>query len=217
MTAGRVFFRPIRLGGRKRSAARWLFQSLGVAVLVLAAWLGALFWYADRIPATPPSAGERTDAIVVLTGGRGRLSEGLRLLAEGRGERLFVSGVYRGIDVDALLQLARRKPDDVECCITIGYAADNTAGNARETALWMRAVGNDSLRLVTANYHMPRSLLEFRRALPEIRIVAHPVFPEGFKRECWWCWRNSLLLVASEFLKYLAALAGLSSPGAVRG
>ena len=211
-----MVFRPIRLGGRKRSAARWLFQSLGLAVLVLAAWLAGLLWYADRIPATSPPVQEPTDAIVVLTGGSGRLSEGLRLLAEGSGKRLFVSGVYRGIDVDALLQLARQKPDDVECCITIGYAADNTAGNARETARWMRAVGNRSLRLVTANYHMPRSLLEFHRALPDIRIVAHPVFPEAFKRECWWCWRNSILLVASEFNKYLAALAGLSSPGAER-
>ena len=208
-----MFFRPIRFGGKKRSAARWLFQSLGLAVLVLAGWLAGLVWYADRIPAVPPSPGEHTDAIVVLTGGSGRLTEGLRLLAEGRGKRLFVSGVYRGIDVDALLQLARRKPDDVECCITIGYAADSTAGNARETAQWMRSTGNRSLRLVTANYHMPRSLLEFRRALPDIAIVAHPVFPEAFKRDCWWCWRNSLLLVVSEFHKYLAALAGLSSPG----
>ena len=212
-----MFFRPIRLGGRKRSATRWLLQSLGVAVLVLAAWFGGLLWYADRIPAAPAGGEEATDAIVVLTGGSGRLSEGLRLLAEGRGKRLFVSGVYRGIDVDALLQLARRKPDDVECCITVGYAADNTAGNARETAEWMRADGHRSLRLVTANYHMPRSLLEFRRALPDIRIVPHPVFPVAFRRDCWWCWRNSLLLVASEFHKYLAALAGLSSPGAVRG
>ena len=217
MTAAAVFFRPIRLAGRKRSAARWLLQSLGVAVLVLAAWFGGLLWYADRIPAGPAHGEEATDAIVVLTGGSGRLSEGLRLLAEGRGKRLFVSGVYRGIDVDALLQLARRKPDDVECCITVGYAADNTAGNARETAEWVRADGHRSLRLVTANYHLPRSLLEFRRALPDIRIVPHPVFPEAFRRDCWWCWRNSLLLVASEFHKYLAALAGLSSPGAVRG
>ena len=212
-----MVFRPNRLAGRRRSAARWLLHSLGVAVLVLAAWCAGLFWYADRIPARPPSVEEPTDAIVVLTGGSGRLAEGLRLLAEGRGDRLFVSGVYRGIDVNALLQVARRKPDDVECCITIGYAADNTAGNASETARWMRGVGHRSLRLVTANYHMPRSLLEFRRALPEARIVPHPVFPEAFKRDCWWCWRNSLLLVASEFHKYLAALAGLSSPGAVSG
>ena len=206
----------MRWGGRKRRATRWFFRVLGPVLLVVAAWLAGLFWYAGRIPADPPDAAAPTDVIVVLTGGSGRLSEGLKLLAEGRGKRLFVSGVYRGIDVDALLQLARRKPDDVECCITIGYAADNTAGNARETAEWMRSANYRSMRLVTANYHMPRSLLEVRRALPEIEIVAHPVFPEAFKRECWWCWRNSTLLVMSEFHKYIAALAGLSSPRAAR-
>lgn len=212
-----MFFRPTRVGGRKRRAARGLVRLVALAAPVLGAWLAGLFWYADRIPAEPPDAGERTDAIVVLTGGAGRLSEGLKLLAERRGEKLFVSGVYRGIDVDALLQLARQKPDDVACCITIGYAADNTAGNARETAEWMRSADNRSLRLVTANYHMPRSLLEFRRALPDIRIVPHPVFPEAFELDCWWCGRNSALLVASEFHKYLAAFVGLSSPGAARG
>lgn len=212
-----MYLRPIRLGGRRRRAARRLIRVLVIAVLVLGVWLAGLLWYAERIPSDPPDTGERTDAIVVLTGGAGRLSEGLRLLAEGRGEKLFVSGVYRGIDVDALLQLARRKPDDVECCITVGYAADNTAGNARETAQWMRSADNRSLRLVTANYHMPRSLLEFRRALPDIKIVAHPVFPEAFERECWWCGRNSALLVVSEFHKYLAAFVGLSSPRSARG
>ena len=211
-----MLFRPIRAGGRKRRAARGLARVLVLVAAFLCAWLAGLFWYAGRIPSEPPDSGERTDAIVVLTGGAGRLSEGLKLLAEGRGKRLFVSGVYRGIDVAALLQLARQKPDDVECCITVGYAADNTAGNARETAQWIRATDNRSLRLVTANYHMPRSLLEFHRVLPDIGIVAHPVFPEAFDRDCWWCGRNSALLVVSEFHKYLAAFVGLSSPGPAR-
>ncbi len=212
-----MFFRRNRSGGSRRRAARGTFRVVGIALLVLAAWLAGLFWYADRIPGELPDTAEPTDAIVVLTGGAGRLSEGLRLLAEGHGKRLLVSGVYRGIDVDALLQVVRQKPDDVECCITIGYAADNTAGNALETAEWIRSSDNRSLRLVTANYHMPRSLLEFRRALPDVRIVPHPVFPEGFERECWWCGRNSALLVASEFLKFLAAFVGLSSPSVASG
>ncbi len=186
---------------------------LCLAALFLAAWLAGLLWYAGRIPVDAPGAEERTDTIVVLTGGRGRLSEGLRLLAEGRGQKLFVSGVYRGIDVAALLRLARQKPGDLECCIVIGYTADTTAGNARETAEWVRSVGGRSLRLVTASYHMPRSLLEFRRVLPGVRIVPHPVFPEAFARSCWWCDRRSILLVASEFHKFIAAYAGLSSSG----
>ena len=77
----------------------------------------------------------------MLTGGIDRLDEGLRLLSAGRAKKLFVSGVYRGVDVAALLRLARQAPGDLECCIMLGYAADNTAGNAHETAAWMKDQG----------------------------------------------------------------------------
>ncbi len=170
-------------------------------------WLGGLIWYAHRIPPPGPSYAGETEAIVVLTGGSGRLGEGLRLLAEGRAMKLFVSGVYRGVDVRILLQMAARKPDNVECCIALGYAAEDTAGNARETAVWMAGQGYRSLRLVTASYHMPRSLLEFRRAMPEFEIFAHAVFPTGFHHAGWWRWSGSTALVISEYNKYLAALA----------
>jgi uncharacterized SAM-binding protein YcdF (DUF218 family) len=70
----------------------------------------------------------------------------------------------------------------------------------------MRDQGFKSLRLVTANYHMPRSLLEFRHAMPDLEIVPHPVFPENFKQDEWWLWSRSASLVASEYSKYLIAL-----------
>ena len=73
----------------------------------------------------------------------------------------------------------------------LGHEAINTLGNAHETAQWIRSQGFRSLRLVTAWYHMPRSLLEFDRAMPEIDIVAHPVFPEQVKQERWWTWRGT--------------------------
>jgi uncharacterized SAM-binding protein YcdF (DUF218 family) len=53
---------------------------------------------------------------------------------------------------------------------------------------------------------MPRSLLEFDRAMPEIDIVAHPVFPVQVKREHWWAWRGTAVLLVSEYVKYLGAL-----------
>jgi len=179
---------------------------LGAACGVLA-WAVGLIWFAGHVPRPsdgPPPDG-RTDAIVVLTGGSGRLDAGLRLLAEGQAGKVFVSGVARGVDVDQLLRIARRRPEDFACCIAVGYAADNTAGNARETASWMRAQGYRSLRLVTANYHMPRSLVEFRSAMPGVEIVPHPVFPPQFKLDGWWRWPGTAALLASEYSKYLLA------------
>ena len=189
--------------GRHRRRAK---TALVCLALILLCWTAGFYWFTKLIPAPGPASEEATDAIVVLTGGAGRVREGLRLLENGLAAKLFVSGVYRGVDVQALLRHARQEPGNLECCIVLGYVADNTRGNARETAAWIERERHGSLRLVTASYHMPRSLLEFGRVLPsEFGLVAHPVHPEHF--QAWWRSRNSLRLALSEYHKYLFALA----------
>jgi uncharacterized SAM-binding protein YcdF (DUF218 family) len=176
-----------------------------VAVVCCLSWLGGLLWFA-----TPPAADTQaaaTDAIVVLTGGSLRLQSGIDLLREGKGRKLFVSGVNQQVDLDDLLGVSGNAPDWALCCVVLGHQADNTFGNAQETAQWMRRQGFRSLRLVTAWYHMPRSLLEFARAMPEIDIVAHPVFPDQVKQERWWAWRGTAALLVNEYVKYIGALA----------
>ena len=191
--------------------ARRLYIFAGVAVFT---WFTGLLWFGVGLPDTVPDAARRTDAIVVLTGGSGRVHQGLELLAQGRAAKLFVSGVYRGVDVRELLRVSQQSPQDLICCIALGYQADNTHGNAVETAQWMRDQGLASLRLVTSAYHMPRSLLEFRRAMPEMEIVPHPVFPEGFEQGGWWPWPAGPGLLVTEYSKYLVALAmDVLSPG----
>jgi uncharacterized SAM-binding protein YcdF (DUF218 family) len=154
-----------------------------------------------------------TDAIVVLTGGSGRLESGFELLREGKGKKLFVSGVNRHTDLAELLRAARIATARAACCVVLGHHADNTRENALETARWMRREGYKSLRLVTAWYHMPRSLLEFHRALPNIKILPHPVFPQEFKPTRWWTERGNALLVLREYGKYLATLIRPLVPG----
>jgi uncharacterized SAM-binding protein YcdF (DUF218 family) len=206
----------MRFARRPRAGARrWMRAALVAVVVAATLWLGGLFWFVtqvpvDELPATATPSEERTDAIVVLTGGSERLEAGLKLLADGYAGKLFVSGVARGVDVAALLRIARRRPDDLACCIAVGYAADNTEGNARETAEWMRAQGFSSLRLVTASYHLPRSLAEFRHAMPDVQIVPHAVYPPQFKRAHWWLWPGTAHLMVSEFNKYLLACARLA-------
>jgi uncharacterized SAM-binding protein YcdF (DUF218 family) len=186
-----------------------LWGALRAVMLVAGAccllWLGGLLWFA-----TPPAADTRaaaTDAIVVLTGGSLRLQSGIDLLREGKGRKLFVSGVNQQVDLDELLGVSGHAPDWALCCIVLGHRADNTFGNAQETAQWVRRQGFRSLRLVTAWYHMPRSLVEFERVMPEIDIVAHPVFPDQVKQEHWWAWRGTAALLVNEYAKYLGALA----------
>ncbi len=183
----------------RRMIGFWPWSPLALFVV----WLAGLIAFAADIPSQVDDTTTHTDVIVVLTGGSERLDTGLALLRQGLGDKLFVSGVYRGIDVAELLRLARQKPDQVECCIVLGHAADNTLGNAAETAQWMKQEGFHSLRLVTGNYHMRRSLSEFRYAMPDATIIAHPVFPDAVKRDRWWLWPGTAHLIVSEYSKFL--------------
>ena len=169
------------------------------------AWCAGFVWFTQRIPRSVEDAAAVTDAIVVLTGGAGRLGTGLDLLAEGRAAKLFVSGVYRGVDVAEILRVSRQAPEELECCVELGHGAVDTRGNAREAAQWMAAEGFTSLRLVTAGYHMPRSQLEFRRVMPEVRLIAHPVFPSHVRVDAWWRSPGTAALLAGEYMKYLVA------------
>lgn len=194
-------------GGVMRTAGRLTLAGLLLAL----AWGIGLVWFAGSIPRHAPDpdnpeARRTTDAIVVLTGGSGRLAAGLELLAAGRARKLFVSGVYDGVEVQELLRLSRRLPQEMECCIALGYRADSTIGNAYETADWLREQGFRSLRLVTANYHMRRSLLEFRLAMPEMEIVPHPVMVPTVHLNDWWLWPGTANLLVNEYGKYLLAL-----------
>ena len=183
---------------------RFLFK-LGLAAgFVVIPWIIGLFRFADAVPAGVVDATTRTDAIVVLTGGSRRLGEGLELLSRGLAEKLFVSGVYQGVEVRELLKVMKRRPGDLENLIGIGNAT-NTTGNAIETTVWMKKNEYLSLRLVTAAYHMPRSLLEFGHAMPGVTLIPHPVFPENVKQDRWWAWPGTASLIISEYNKVLLA------------
>lgn len=180
---------------------RWLLLAAGALWLGGLAWFVAVSLYAHR--RDPPFA---TDAIVVLTGGRLRLDTGLELLAAGKATKLFISGVNPEVDRAALFRVLGPAARREACCIVLGHEADNTVGNARETATWMRSEGYTSLRLVTSWYHMQRSLLEFRRAMPRVAIIAHPVFATLPDPERWWGRHGAAWLAIGEYHKYVAAL-----------
>lgn len=92
--------------------------------------------------------------------------------------------------------------------IDIGYAAENTQGNAREAAAWARFYHFNTLLIVTARYHMPRSLSEFHEALPGVTLIPYPIDPDSIPKG-WWRrgmanWR-AIRLLHGEYAKYLAA------------
>lgn len=159
--------------------------------------------FIGEIPTLENANDTSTDAIVVLTGGSERLEEGLNLLSERKAKKLFISGVYRGVEVSRLLALFQGNPNELICCVKLGYTAASTRGNAAETKDWLENEGYKSLRLVTASYHMPRSIKEFHYKMPNIMVIPHPVFPKKFKRDDWWRWPGTANLILTEYFKYI--------------
>ena len=184
-----------------------------VMIVIAGLWTAGLFWFVNNTKnfSTLHTGDTNADAIVVLTGGSNRIAAGFDLLEKGRGKKLFISGVYHGVEVAELLRLWKQIPDkDIKCCVVLGYKAGNTEGNANETVPWLKKEGYHSIYLVTSNYHMQRALLEFHAAAPDLQIIPYPVRPDGMDISKWWRHAASKNLVIREYTKYLFTLVRTS-------
>jgi len=189
----------------KENRGRLAATILALAAVAFAAWIWGLFFFVDQIPDSVEDKTTHTDAIVVLTGGSLRLEKGFQLLSARMAEKLLVSGVDKSVNLKEVLKAAGLAPAELECCVTLGYMAEDTGSNALESAFWIRSNGVHSIRLVTSSYHMPRSLLEFRATSPGLTIIPNPVFPEHVMVKEWWSRPGTANLVIAEYTKYLLA------------
>jgi uncharacterized SAM-binding protein YcdF (DUF218 family) len=189
-----------------------LRRSLLMAVTGAAAMLLVLGFvlFAGAATREPASQIARADGIVVLTGGEARIAKAARLLEAGRADRLLISGVNRKVGKDEIHRLTGLGAAQFDCCVDIGYAAHDTIGNADETREWVARRGYKRLIVVTASYHMPRSLAELGRVLPGVELVAYPVVPTRFHTEAWWRHLGTTRILVSEYLKFLPAAARLA-------
>jgi uncharacterized SAM-binding protein YcdF (DUF218 family) len=182
-----------------------LRSSIATALSVGFVAFAALLWFGFTMPDAPEDAGATTDAIVVLTGGESRIEAAYVLLKDGRAKRMLVTGVDQKVTKPDLLKRLGDPPDELAKRIELEFRAENTIGNAKRTAEWFNSQNMQSMRLVTANYHMRRSLLLFRREMPHARIIAHPVVPKRLRADEWFAHRDGAEVVAREFAKYVAA------------
>jgi len=182
----------------------------GAAALLIAAlvWAVGLLAFSGRVERSVPAAEPPVaDGVVVLTGASNiRLEAATRLLEAGKGKRLLISGVNREATRDDVLNVTKAVKPIYDCCVDLGFTAADTIGNAAETAEWARAKDYDSLIVVTADYHMPRSMLELRAAMPGIRLHAYPVATEGLDARHWWKKGSTARRMTVEYCKYLAIL-----------
>lgn len=108
----------------------------------------------------------KTDAVVVLTGGKGRIERGAAVMGDGLAKRMLIAGAdpsVRRVDLVDRLSGADRKV--LRCCTDLGSESVDTRSNAEEAGRWLAKNGFKSFRLVTSDWHMRRAGWEFERLL----------------------------------------------------
>ncbi len=145
----------------------------------------------------------QADGIVVLTGGQSRIAEAVKLYNQGRAKRLLISGVNRRTSREELVRLTGLSDAAFDCCVDIGYEALDTLGNAGEARAWAGQWQFSSLIIVTASYHMPRSMAELGLAMPHMRLISHSVIPRMLRGEPWWLHLTAARILAAEYLKLI--------------
>lgn len=156
-------------------------------------WLtGYGLFVASVLAEIPQSPEQKTDAIVVLTGGNFRVDTGLDLFARKLAPNLFITGVHDTVTLDDLIRewkgQQKASPALAACCMELGHKALSTTENALETQDWIKTRNIHSIRLVTSPYHMPRALLEFKSLMPGLEIIPHAVMSDrlGPREEFFW-------------------------------
>lgn len=143
---------------------------------------------------------QKTDALIVLTGGNNRIRTGLELYAKGLAPQLFITGVHKAVEEKEIL--AQWGSTDLPlppCCMVLGHEATTTTENASETKDWVERNNVRKIRLITSSYHMSRALLEFHTAMPDIEIIPQPVNEDEASLNSYKFW----VLTFSEYNKTL--------------
>lgn len=152
-----------------------IFRSfLRILAFVLLAYVLGYALFATTLPRA--AGAERTEGVVVLTGGSGRLDRGFEILERGLAERMLISGVERTVRPVELADAYAVDPDLFDERIELGREAFDTRSNADEVARWVERHEIGSFRLVTNEIHMPRARYELEKRVPQgVAIVADAV------------------------------------------
>jgi uncharacterized SAM-binding protein YcdF (DUF218 family) len=139
------------------------------ASALLLVWAFGFIWFAVALPS--PAAGVKSEAVVVLTGGNGRIARGLEVLRRGLARTMFVSGVDREVRSHEFAIEYRVSDKLMRCCVKLGFESVDTRSNAQEIARWAAKERVKSIRLVTNDWHMRRAAFELSAALGSDVVV----------------------------------------------
>ena len=185
-------------------------------IIIFVSWIGGFFIYLNSIDSSwkeinenHPELEEKTDAIIVLTGGSERIRNAFHLIKKDYAKKLFISGVNKEVKLPELFVIHGLNKDDFFQMlgkVELGFSAENTIENAVEVKDWLAKYPDiKTIRLITSNYHIDRAVNEVASLSPEIKIIAHPVLPVNVRIDKWYKFSGTRNLLISEYNKLIAS------------
>ena len=163
------------------------------AAFILILYLLGFALFAVTLGQPAAAAAPAAQAIVVITGGSGRIEQGVRLLAAGEGRRMLIAGADPSVTKDDLVRRIGGQRRLFACCVDLGSESVDTRSNAEEAKRWLDRRHFTSLRLVTSDWHMRRAQYEFGRTLGK----AYRIVPDAVRTE------PGLMTLFGEYNKYV--------------
>jgi uncharacterized SAM-binding protein YcdF (DUF218 family) len=160
------------------------------SVLVLVYLLGFIVF---AVTLNGPAKGQRTDAVIAITGGPGRIERGIEVLSDGLAKRMLIAGTDPSVTKPDLIRRLKGKKKLVDCCVDLGSESVDTRSNAEEANRWLTMRGYKSFRLVTSDWHMRRARYEFRRVMGK----RYTIVPDAVRTQ------PSFMTLFGEYNKYL--------------
>ena len=144
------------------------------------------------------------EGIVVLTGDKFRILEGLKILNSEIGYKLLISRVNKEISIEEIKKEFPKFNQLFNCCVELESISTNTFENVREIFFWKKNNNIKNILLITSDYHLPRVELEVNRLLLDKETFYYGVKYDNQKINI----RMKKLIV--EYIKYLRTKISLS-------
>ena len=183
---------------------------IALLILVITYFLIELFHFKEKIIAAENYPNPKNTNIVILTGGTNRIKDGFDIINKFDEKskytiKILVSGTGKGFTKLSLQNML--SPDFdlklIKCCVELDAISQNTYSNAKQTLKWSTRNNIKEFILITSNYHMPRSILEFKNKMPNIRILTYPIKPRKHEINNWLNSFETFSLIFYEFCKFI--------------
>ncbi len=173
-------------------------------MFLLILWIGGyVLFIANTLNISALDTNNKTQAIIVLTGGNNRIQTGLKLWQDNISDNLFITGVHPSVKKSDIISMWNGNEPLPKCCLTLGHKATTTRENAVETKAWIEKQNINDIKLVTSNYHITRALLEFKHIMPEVNITTNSVTEKTSPLKNYNFWKISFLEYHKFMFRYL--------------